>query len=962
MSKPSTEVDPAKKTPLLVQRDHSEDGAPIPPVNRLSHRTTTRKSAHGSHLFSNFETIDFEEPDGELVRRHYQEQTVTTRLIASICSYVLAFILAVVISLVFAGLSVATEKIGDWRIELYENLFEENQKVNAFLVALGTSLLFAVIPSICIINFAPDAIGSGMTQVIAFLNGAAVLSGVTWRTVLGKCIGVVGLVCSGLYSGIDGPMAKIGSSIAIISTEAIQYIPFIRRPFYGERESLSKMDDEDSTESVGATNLFNVLEHKNLRLFATLGAAASIAAIFRAPVGGAVFALEEATSFWDPHLMTRTVFTTTTAFMVVSAVLLGSGVNLLDRLFGGIALLFPTDISCTQNFNGFHLLSFVVIAVLAAGAGILHNYLLSFVQLARKRTLIDRDMKHPSILNKLWRILEVVVVCVITMLLVVLVPMASEQVDTCSPLFNTVKHALTAAPFVNCYNQIQDVCLPTALDETLTENVLLSYQILYDNQCSSQRTLTTRSVFLSSLSEAANTTTPTPANGTSPAPPAPPAQNSTVRYLSNVVYSGTSDFLQNGVNATFFADMGLKVEVLPAGTSALAKRSESVSSTSTSTNVPISGVCYWELRSLFWTTPEKQLKLLLLRGVNGVWSWKTLVIFALLYWFLSTLTYYIALPTDVVVPNLIIGAALGRLAGVFVDYIGSKLGLFVQDPGFYALLAMAAFWASTSRLVLTVTVIAFELTGDYVAVPALILVTWLSAWISSGGVGESIYHTEMENNEVPFLPHEPYHLLRTKKTRDIMTRKVCCVEENMKLDSLNRFVNEPHLGFPVVQYYDIDRDADGHIDSEKLPKPIGFVRRDRLRAARDAFVNEEGDLDRLISLRPIMNTSPFVVNESTSASKVFTIFRQLGLRQILVVDNEGFMVGLVTREDLLRPKVEREEEERKKNPGLIGIIDALPGAEEQHRNESRAESRSQSRPVSPASTVKDLDSHVEQRV
>ncbi|KAJ3050200.1 hypothetical protein HDU99_008730, partial [Rhizoclosmatium hyalinum] len=137
--------------------------------------------------------------------------------------------------------------------------------------------------------------------------------------------------------------------------------------------------------------------------------------------------------------------------------------------------------------------------------------------------------------------------------------------------------------------------------------------------------------------------------------------------------------------------------------------------------------CYYQVRSLFWTSPERQLKMLLLRGVYNIWSFKALLVFLVVYLVMSCLTYYVALPTDLVVPNLIMGAAAGRILGMVLNEIPPGY----VDPGAFALLGMAACWSGTSGLVLTVIAVTLELTGDFSYLPALIIVSFTAAWVSS---------------------------------------------------------------------------------------------------------------------------------------------------------------------------------------------------------------------------------------
>ncbi|KAJ6771564.1 CHLORIDE CHANNEL PROTEIN CLC-D [Salix koriyanagi] len=59
------------------------------------------------------------------------------------------------------------------------------------------------------------------------------------------------------------------------------------------------------------------------------------------------------------------------------------------------------------------------------------------------------------------------------------------------------------------------------------------------------------------------------------------------------------------------------------------------------------------------------------------------------------------------------------------------------------------------------------------------------------------------------------------------------------------------------------------------------------------------DLEMYIDLAPVLNPSPYVVPEDMSLTKVYNLFRQLGLRHIFVVPRASRVVGMITREDLL---------------------------------------------------------------
>ncbi|CAB4016359.1 H(+) Cl(-) exchange transporter 7-like, partial [Paramuricea clavata] len=55
-----------------------------------------------------------------------------------------------------------------------------------------------------------------------------------------------------------------------------------------------------------------------------------------------------------------------------------------------------------------------------------------------------------------------------------------------------------------------------------------------------------------------------------------------------------------------------------------------------------------------------------------------------------------------------------------------------------------------------------------------------------------------------------------------------------------------------------------------------------------------------LDLRPFMNVMPYTVHEESSISRVFHLFRAIGLRHLIVVDHHNQVVGIVTRKDLAR--------------------------------------------------------------
>eukprot|EP00759_Apiculatamorpha_spiralis_P033544 PhF_6_TR34932/c0_g1_i2/m.50630/K05016/CLCN7; chloride channel 7 len=59
-----------------------------------------------------------------------------------------------------------------------------------------------------------------------------------------------------------------------------------------------------------------------------------------------------------------------------------------------------------------------------------------------------------------------------------------------------------------------------------------------------------------------------------------------------------------------------------------------------------------------------------------------------------------------------------------------------------------------------------------------------------------------------------------------------------------------------------------------------------------------------LNLNPYMDTSHFVVSENTCISRVYYLFRSLGLRHLVIVNDTYHVVGIITRKDLVSGNLE----------------------------------------------------------
>jgi chloride channel 7 len=127
------------------------------------------------------------------------------------------------------------------------------------------------------------AMGSGVAEVIAVVNGILYPAAINFRTIVTKVIGVVLAVVGGLAVGKEGPLAHIGANLG----SATVYLPGLQF----RRNNTHK------------------------RHLIAAGASAGVSVAFGAPIGGALFLYElsRGNPVWTFTLLWKTFFTCCTA-------------------------------------------------------------------------------------------------------------------------------------------------------------------------------------------------------------------------------------------------------------------------------------------------------------------------------------------------------------------------------------------------------------------------------------------------------------------------------------------------------------------------------------------------------------------------------------------------------------------------------------------------------------------------
>ena len=690
--------------------------------------------------------------------------------------------------------------------------------VLAAYVAL--SMTCVAIAAGLVVFIEPIAGGSGIPEVKTYLQGVKVPRLLRTTTLLCKAVGVLFSVGGGLVVGKEGPMIHAGAIVAA---------------------GLS----QGSSKTCGWRTMWlrRFRNDHDKRDFVSAGAAAGVAAAFGAPIGGVLFAMEEAASFWSQQLTWRTFFcalcSTFTLNLLLSCDPRFQPDRKLSAPFGQLShpgLItfgnFPQD----DPYSLPELPVFLLIGVAGGLMGALFNRLNVRLTLWRSKHMASRTR----------RFLEPLGIALLTAMLCCCLPFLMRAIVPCTPV----------GPGPNGTSP--------AVDNSSTAGRL---QLDPDLFCRKEDNRTI-------------------------------GCENELQLVMHRLACGSSEERSEGV------------------TLLLASHDEAIKSLfhEPTDGDDASGRANFESRVL------------------------TFVVFFCFSFGLGLLTYGCAVPSGLFVPAIMSGAAMGRLVGdvieqYFPDFIVSS------SPGNYALIGAAAMLGGICRMTISITVIVVESTTN-VSFLLPISLTIFTAKFIGDLFSEGIYDLHVKLKRFPFLPDQPPPARERLEARHIMSGAVKTVCELEQVGTIVKLLRSSgHHGFPVV--------ARGGGGSSAEPRVLGIILRDQLctvlkhrqfeqRTApvpsphlnmpprggsslasppltadnflrpwfRNLVVDELGlrpeDLELYVNLRPYVNDSATVTLQHTSLRRVSRLFRSMGLRHLLVVENCPKVVGVITRKDIIQ--------------------------------------------------------------
>lgn len=184
---------------------------------------------------------------------------------------------------------------------------------------------------------------------------------------------------------------------------------------------------------------------------------------------------------------------------------------------------------------------------------------------------------------------------------------------------------------------------------------------------------------------------------------------------------------------------------------------------------------YNQLASLSLNGPEAVLRFMMARDDDSIYI-VDLCIFLLMYFPLSLLPYGSSVPAGSFVPNLLIGASAGRIAGEIVYLIKDT-----TKPGVYAVIGAAAMLGGWTRTMMAIVVTMSEITGDVSLTIPITVATLIARQVAA-----LISHHSFTHSQVDHLEDEDHIMIPSKwfDSRDKKRRK-SFAEASEKKKSIN---------------------------------------------------------------------------------------------------------------------------------------------------------------------------------
>ncbi|KJK67137.1 Voltage gated chloride channel [Aspergillus parasiticus SU-1] len=269
---------------------------------------------------------------------------------------------------------------------------------------------------------------------------------------------------------------------------------------------------------------------------------------------------------------------------------------------------------------------------------------------------------------------------------------------------------------------------------------------------------------------------------------------------------------------------------------------------------------------------------------------------------LTTITFGCKVPSGIIIPALDGGALFGRMVGQLIPDI---------SPGIFAMVGSAAFLAGVSRMTVSLAVIMFELTGEVKFIPPFMIAILTAKWVADRICADGVYDLAQHLQGHPFLDSER----ALAKVRELRTTGETALVEALippteTMEAITVFTGPDYRVAPSILRAKLEGlRVRGLIDAglvfvNNQGLCHGYITQAELADALDAVarLDEDGDVNLLGGIfSELINRSPLCVSAKAPLEYAVEMFDKLGLRYLIVVEEETARVaGVVVKKRLLK--------------------------------------------------------------
>jgi len=231
------------------------------------------------------------------------------------------------------------------------------------------------------------------------------------------------------------------------------------------------------------------------------------------------------------------------------------------------------------------------------------------------------------------------------------------------------------------------------------------------------------------------------------------------------------------------------------------------------------------------------------------------------------------------------------------------------DHGLLAVLGAASLMAGSMRMTVSLCVIFLELTNNLLLLPITMIVLLIAKTVGDS-FNPSVYEMILHLKGLPFMDADPEPWMRNLSVGELIDVKSSVVSfrgVEKVANIVDALKNTTHNGFPVMDDGDEVEIVKLHgvilrAHLIKVLKKKWFLKEKRRTeewevrekfswvelAEREENIEDvigitKEEMEMFVDLHPLTNTTPFIVLESMSVAKARILFRQVGLRHMLVV-------------------------------------------------------------------------------